>query len=216
MKKVRKWFRLTGILLLVLVVASFLWNWWVGYSVRGSIVEDLEKVPHRNVALLLGTAKYLRDGRENLFYTYRIKTIAELYAAGKASYILVSGDNSTVYYNEPQTMKNDLIAAGIPDSHVVEDFAGFRTLDSMVRSKRVFGQDSILVVSQRFHVERALFLGRARNIDAVGYCAADVPMGYGMKTRIREHFARIKLFVDLYLLNKQPKYLGEPVHIPES
>ncbi len=216
MNKLKKWLKYFGILFLTLAVLSFFWNWWVGYSVRKLIVDDVEKVPNRHVAMLLGTAKYTSGGQENLYYKYRIEAVSNLYKAEKVDYILVSGDNSTVYYNEPQTMKNDLIAAGFPDSNVVEDYAGFRTLDSMVRSKAVFGQDQIVVVSQRFHVERALFLGRAKGIEAIGYCAKDVPMGYGAKTNIREHFARIKLFVDLYILNKQPKFLGEPVHIPES
>jgi SanA protein len=216
LKKLKRWLKYFGIVFLTLAVLSFFWNWWVGYSVRDRIFEEIDDIPHQHVAMLLGTAKYARGGQENLFYKYRIEAISKLYTGEKVYYILVSGDNSTMYYNEPQTMKNDLIAAGIPDSNVVEDYAGFRTLDSMVRSKAVFGQDQILVVSQRFHVERALFLGKARGIEAIGFCAQDVPMGYGIKTNIREHFARIKMFVDLYILNKQPKFLGEPVHIPES
>ncbi len=183
---------------------------------RKSIYTEYETIPKRHVGLLLGTSKYARGGTVNLFYRYRMDAASKLFETNKIDFILVSGDNSTMQYNEPVTMKKDLVALGIPDSNVVEDFAGFRTLDSMVRSKKVFGQDRIMVISQRFHVERALFLGKARGIEAIGFCAQDVPMTYGMKTGIREHFARIKLFVDLYILNKQPKFLGEPIQIPES
>lgn len=200
---------------MVLLLLSFGWNWWVGYSVSDRVFDQETNLPDRHVGLLLGTSKYASTGRINLFYKYRLDATETLYRRGQIEFILVSGDNSTIHYNEPVTMKNDLIALGIPDSNIIEDFAGFRTLDSMIRSKAVFGQDQIVVISQRFHIERALFLAKARGIDAIGFCAEDVPASYGFKTSVREYFARIKMFIDLYILNKQPKFLGEPVQIPE-
>jgi SanA protein len=206
MPKLKRILKISAIVLALFAVLSIGWNWWVGYSVRDRVFTLETELPDRHVGLLLGTSKYASQGRINLYYQYRLDATETLYKRGQISYVLVSGDNSTVHYNEPITMKNDLVAAGIPDSTIIEDYAGFRTLDSMIRSKAVFGQDRIVVISQRFHVERALFLAKARKIDAIGYCAKDVPASYGVKTAIREHFARIKLFVDIYILNKQPKF----------
>lgn len=179
------------------------------------IYSDVAKMPKRHAGLLLGTSRYTTQGEVNLYYRYRLQAAADLLLSEKIKFIILSGDNSTVYYNEPNTMKRDLVKFGVPDSNLVQDFAGFRTLDSVVRSKKVFGQDSVVIISQRWHVERALFIARHRGIAAIGFCAKDVSRNYGFKTRVREHFARIKLFVDLYILNKQPKFLGEPVYIPE-
>ena len=214
MKRLKKWLRFLVIGLLALVLLSFLWSWYVGYSVKSFVYHTVEQVPPRHVGVLLGTAKYARAGEINLYYKYRLESASNLYAANRIAYLIVSGDNSTMQYNEPTVMRKDLVAAGIPEDHIYEDFAGFRTLDSMVRSKEVFGQDSVMVISQQFHVERALFIARKKGIAAIGFCAQDVGKTYGAKTRFREHFARIKLFVDLYILNKQPKFLGEPIQIP--
>jgi SanA protein len=215
MFKRRRFFKIVGLAVVVLAMLTVCWNWWVGYSVREKVYSLETELPDRHVGLLLGTSKFAKQGQINLYYKYRLEATETLYKRGQIEFILVSGDNSTIHYNEPVTMKNDLIALGIPDSNIVEDYAGFRTLDSMIRSKAVFGQDQIVVISQRFHVERALFLAKARGIDAIGFCAEDVSTSYGFKTSVREHFARIKMFIDLYILNKQPKFLGEPVQIPE-
>ena len=215
MSKRKRFFKISALIFGVFVLLSFFWNWWVGYSVKDKVFTLETDLPDRHVGLLLGTSKFASKGKVNLFYQYRLDAAQILYKRGQIEYVLVSGDNSTVHYNEPITMKNDLIAMGIPDSNIIEDYAGFRTLDSMIRSKAVFGQDNIVVISQRFHIERALYLANARDIDAIGYCAKDVPASYGFKTAVREYFARIKLFFDVYILNKQPKFLGDPVQIPE-
>ncbi|WP_462323133.1 SanA/YdcF family protein, partial [Halochromatium sp.] len=129
----------------------------ISLSTRQSITDDLDQVQPAQVALLLGTSPSLR-GRPNEFYQARIKAAAELYRCGKVRGILVSGDNATRYYNEPVAMQKDLMAAGIPPEYITLDYAGFRTLDSMVRAKQVFGLEEVLVVSQRFHAARAIFL----------------------------------------------------------
>ncbi len=170
-------------------------------------------IPSNEVGLLLGTSKYLRGGHINLYYKYRIEAAITLFNRGKIKYILISGDNRTKNYNEPITMKKDLIAAGIPESHIYLDYAGFRTLDSVVRSKEVFGQKSITVISQPFHNKRAIFIGLHKEINAVGYNAQKVGTRYGFKTNLREVFARCKMVIDL-LLGTMPKFLGEPIPIP--
>lgn len=187
-------------------------DYWVSSSAAGRIYNDVAQVPYRKVGLVLGTGKYLGDGSVNLFYRYRIETAAALYKAGKVSFLLVSGDNGSKDYNEPEMMKQDLIAAGVPADRIYLDFAGFRTLDSIVRCREVFGEDSITVVSQAFHNERALFLAGRKGINAIACNAREVKGDAGTKVLLREKLARIKLLLDL-AFNKQPKYYGEKVAI---
>lgn len=193
---------------------SVIWNAYVSRSVKNLVHADISSIEDRHTGLLLGTSKYIATGKPNLYYEYRIASAAALYRTGMIDYVLVSGDNGTVYYNEPAVMLKDLVAAGVPKECIVQDFAGFRTLDSVVRSQKVFGEEKVTIISQRFHVERALFLAKHYNIAAIGFCADDVDAYYGAKTMVREHFARVKLFIDLYVLDTQPKFLGEPIEIP--
>jgi len=186
---------------------------YVARASNGRVYRSVDDVPHREVALVLGTAKYVQGGRLNLFYRPRIEAAAELFKAGKVRGIVVSGDNGRVDYDEPSQMKSDLIALGVPAPYVTCDYAGFRTLDSVYRLERVFEQTSYVVVSQDFHVRRAIFLGESRGHRAVGL-AADGPSGYwGARVRLREVLARCNAFLDVYLLRTQPRFLGrlEPV-----
>ncbi len=167
-------------------------------------------------AILLGTSKWLKGGRRNLYYQYRIIAAAELYKTGKCRKIIVSGDNGTIYYNEPMTMKRDLMKMGIKEEDVICDYAGFRTLDSIIRFKEIFGQREGIVVSQQFHNTRSVYIGRSYDIDLHGYNARDVSLRYGLKTRIREFFSKVKCFIDVHLLYTQPKFLGEKVSVGEE
>ena len=142
-----------------------------------------------------------------------ITAAAALYHAGKVQRLLLSGDNGTLHYNEPWVMRKALIAAGVDSSHIALDHAGFRTLDSMVRAREVFGLSEFVVISQRFHVERAVYLAHAEGIQAVGFCAADVDRHRGFRTLLREYGARVKVFVD-HWLGTRPRFLGEPLPIP--
>ena len=170
-------------------------------------------IPYNKVAVILGTSKYLMDGRRNEYFANRIEAAADLYRNGKASYFLVSGDNATRSYNEPREMRRELIKAGIPAERIYSDYAGFRTLDSIVRANAVFGQRSFTIVSQGFHNERAIYVARHFGIKAIGFNARDVDAYSGLKTRARELMARVLCLLDLYVLDKQPKFLGEPVPI---
>ena len=136
-----------------------------------------------------------------------------LYKAGKIDYVIVSGDNSTKEYDEPSTFKEDLIKGGIPEGRIYLDYAGFRTLDSVVRVKEIFGQESVIIISQQFHNERAIYLAEHYDIKAIGYNAKNVSKHYGFKTNLREYLARTKVFIDI-LLGVQPKFLGEKIDIP--
>lgn len=179
---------------------------------KGKIYNSTKDIPYNKVGLLLGTSKILSNGRINLYYKYRIDAAVKLYKARKIDYILISGDNSSKDYDEPSTIKEDLIKKGIPSHRIYLDYAGFRTLDSVVRCKEIFGQQSITIISQQFHNERAIFIASMKDIDAIGYNAKDVSNKYGLKTKIRESFARVKMIIDL-VLGKKPKYLGKQIII---
>lgn len=178
------------------------------------VFDNIEELGHHKVGLVLGTSKKVTSGRLNNYFAYRIKAAVDLFKAGKIDYILVSGDNATIYYNEPQDMLEALVEAGVPKDRIVLDYAGFRTLDSIIRCKEVFMQENFVIISQEFHNERAVFLAHAHGINATGYNAQDVSTQYGFFTQLREVFARSKVFIDL-ALDKRPKFLGEQIHIGE-
>lgn len=168
--------------------------------------------PKNEVGLLLGTSPKLKYGESNLYFEYRITAATELYKAGKIKYILISGDNRKEKYNEPAAMKRALMRNGVPEKAIYLDYAGFRTLDSVVRAKDIFGQNKLTIISQQFHNERALYLAEKNGINAIGYNAKDVNAYNGLKTQFRELFARVKMFIDL-TVGKQPHFLGEKVII---
>jgi len=165
------------------------------------------------VGLVLGTSKVLQNGRENLYFNYRINATLALFQKGKIDFVLVSGDNSHKNNDEPTYFKNELVKRGIPARKIFLDYAGFRTLDSVIRAKRIFGQESITVISQKFHNERAIFLAESNGILAIGYNAKDIKGKNGLKTKIREYLARTKALLDI-LFKVQPKFLGKPIKIP--
>jgi SanA protein len=183
---------------------------------RSYELSQLNDIPHNQAALVLGTSQYLSKGRKNLYFQFRIQTAAKLYFAGKVNYIIVSGDNSHFSYNEPVSMRKALQKLGVPDSAIYLDFAGFRTLDSMVRTKEIFGQKKVTVVSQDFHNHRAIFIASRFGIEAIGCNAPNVNLYIGFKTLVREYLARVKVFMDIYILHTTPKYLGKPVILGEK
>ncbi len=174
---------------------------------------EVVKLPENKVGLLLGTSKYKKSGGQNIFYKNRINAAVRLYKAGKIKYIIASGDNRRKDYNEPKIMKADLNKKGIPANRIFADFAGFRTFDSVIRSKEIFGQSKITIISQRFHNLRALFIAKHFGINAVAYNAEEVKGPEGTKTRFRELFARVKALLDIYILNTKPKFLGKKIPI---
>ena len=213
----RKWikccvrFLLFGLILLLGTI--LLCNRIIIHSTESCLYDQVETIPENRVGLLLGTSPKLRGGRPNLYFNYRITAAVELFQAGKISRILVSGDNRCMNYNEPVEMRKALIAHGIPDSVIVMDFAGIRTLDSVIRAKKVFGQDRFTIISQRFHNERALYIAGRNGIEAVGFNAKDVDVYSGVKTRVRELLARVKVFIDI-VVHKGPRHLGKREIIP--
>ncbi|MGB5509943.1 SanA/YdcF family protein [Robiginitalea sp.] len=199
--------------LLILPVLIFTGCYFIiEFSTAGRIYRDIDTIPYNKVGLVLGTARHQVGGGVNPYYQYRIEAALDLFKKGKISYILVSGDNGSIYYNEPNTIKKDLMAGGIPEQRIFLDYAGFRTLDSMVRANIVFGLDSVTVISQEFHNERALFIASKKNLYAIGFSAKDIDGSPGMKVHLREYFARVKVFLDL-IFNTEPKYYGNRIDI---
>lgn len=197
---------------LVLLAVIFTCDLYIdSYGKTGS--EKINEVTYHHVGLLLGTSKYTTFNTVNLFYKYRLDAAVKLYKSGKICNVLVSGDNRHKSYNEPQTFYNDLVQRGVEPHHIYLDYAGFRTLDSVVRAKKVFKQDSILLISQQFHNERALFLADKLGIKANAFHAQSVDFGFSPKVYVREKLARVKAFMDVYILNTQPKFLGEEITI---
>ncbi|WP_068713961.1 SanA/YdcF family protein [Vibrio tritonius] len=180
---------------------------WIAWQTQNNIMTDIDDVSHYQVAVVLGTSKYLGKTL-NDYYMNRINAAIKLFHEGKVSNFLLSGDNAHRSYNEPWTMKRDLLKAGIPESAIHLDYAGFRTLDSIVRAKRIFDTSHFLIITQGFHCERALYIAHYHDIQASCLAVAGPTHFSGMSVRVREVFARAKAFVDLYLLNTQPKFLG--------
>ena len=200
-----------GVVLTLLLV--FLAHSFVRDASRGRIYTDPHRVPTADVALVLGTSRYTRSGRTNQFFEARMDAATELIEAGAVRVLIVSGDNASAHYDEPGAMTEALTARGVPAERIVRDDAGLRTLDSVIRTNRVFGQDRIVIVSQRFHVERALFLARSYGIDAYGFVAADAGGVAQVSVRLREYAARVRAVLDVYVLGTEPRVLGDPIPI---
>ncbi|WP_174842717.1 SanA/YdcF family protein [Spirosoma rhododendri] len=181
----------------VLILVS---NWWVVYNTRQQTYFDIHKLPANDVGLVLGTSKFVRSGKENLFFRYRMEATARLWKEGKVKYLVLSGNNDSEYYNEPADMQRALEKMGVPASVMTLDYAGYRTFDSVVRCKEVFNQEKITIISQNFHNTRALFIGNHEGMEAVAFAAQDVPDGYSLRTLIREYLARPYAIMDVYLL----------------
>lgn len=180
-------------------------NWWVVRTTEGQIYFEIHQLPANDVGLVLGTSKFVRTGKENLFFRYRMEATARLWKEGKVKYLILSGNNDSEYYNEPADMQRALIKLGVPASVMTLDYAGYRTFDSVVRCKDVFNQEKITIISQNFHNARALYIGNHEGIEAVAFAAQDVPDGYSLRTLIREYLARPYALLDVYVLRPQPE-----------
>lgn len=201
------------IAMLIIIYIVLYCNNKVELIAKGKLYNSVEAIPFSKTGLLLGTGKFLKNGSINPYYQYRIEATVTLINANKINYVIISGDNSTQDYNEPEMMRKDLIHAGIDSTIIYLDYAGFRTFDSMVRAKEIFGQTTLTIISQKFHNERALYIAQRENIRAIGFNAKDVPQHVDMKVKAREKLARVKVFVD-YIFQTKPKFLGKKINIP--
>ncbi|WP_306420447.1 DUF2809 domain-containing protein [uncultured Winogradskyella sp.] len=199
-----------GILFTILSIS--LPNYIIAKSAENKTFYKIEDIPKNKVGLVLGANKLTESGNVSLYYLYRVNAAVKLYKANKIEYVLVSGDNSRKGYNEPSMFKEDLIKKGIPEDKIFLDYAGFRTLDSVVRAKEIFGQYSITIISQRFHCQRAIYLAQAHNINAVGFNAKHFKKSQFFNKPPREYLARAKAVLDI-ITDKKPKFLGHSITI---
>jgi len=197
----------------VTLVVIFSCNVMVIYTTSSSMYEEIEQLPENRVGLVLGTSDRLVSGDANLFFKQRIEVAAMLFKSGKIKHIIVSGDNRTKYYNEPLKMKNALVKAGVPEKSIVMDFAGLRTLDSMIRGKLVFGQHKLTVITQSFHSYRAMFIGKFYGMEVVSFKTKPLPEYVSLKVKLREIFARTVAVWDLYIIKRGPRHLGKKIDI---
>lgn len=211
MKPVKKILKVVGWLLISLFLFILLTNVWVVGATKSQIFEEVS-IPPNDVALVLGTSKQTVDGTPNRFFLERMSAAASLYSSDRIRHILVSGDNSTKYYNEPRDMLQALDDLNIPAEDISLDYAGFRTLDSVIRAQEVFGQDSITIITQKFHCYRALFIANKFSINAVAF-SADGGSSIGFSLGFREIIARSFAVVDLYIFRRKPKFLGEKIEL---
>lgn len=191
-----------GVLLVVIL------NAWMVAVAAGQIYTRPVDVPATPVALVLGA------GPGSHYFDARLDAAVALYKAGKVRHLLVSGDGAAPdpLGSETALMWEGLRRRGIPAAAITRDDAGLRTLDSMARARKIFGLQSIVIVTQEFHLSRALYLARAWGLRAVGYAAAD-PGGEFYDSHLREWLARVKAVADIDLLNTQPQKLGPPTPI---
>lgn len=184
---------------------------WLDRAAEATSFSEVGKVPAVDVALVLGTAPIGPEGGPNRYFVYRLDAAAALYKAGKAKYFIVSGTREG-RYDEPTAMRAGLIERGVPAEAIYRDFDGDRTLDSIVRARRIYGQTRLVIVSQRFHLARALFLAHHEGIDAWGFEARDVDQPYSIFTELRRYPSALRAYWDVWM-NASPGDLGKPVAI---
>lgn len=190
-------------------------NLWMLAETRGRIDPTLAECRPERVAIVFGTSHWTRSGARNPHFEGRMQAASRLFLDGRVTHLLLSGDNSTRYYNEPVTMWRDLRGRRVPDAAMTLDYAGFSTFDTLSRARDVFAVDRALLVTQSWHLPRALFIARALGLEARG-CAAPERASEGtLWLRAREWVARVATLGDLYLWGRRPHFLGprEPLDI---
>ncbi|AHG75756.1 hypothetical protein CT138_08235 [Mannheimia varigena] len=201
-----KVFKCLSVLVLLLILGLLAVDAITSYIIRDKIYTDVKKLPHREYAVVLGTAKFYSKDVINRYYKYRLDAAKQLVQSEKVDLLLLSGDNKTPYYNEPKTMTNDLLKMGVPQRQIKQDYAGYTTFDSIIRATEVYKLPPFTIVSQKFHCERALFIAKFKNIDAICY-AAKYPEG-AYQVRLREILARAVMVFNL-LMGKTPETLED-------
>jgi SanA protein len=212
--KILKW----TLFLILLVVAGYflaLFNYdKMVEEAKPYLYEKVENIPAKKAALVLGCSKYLSNGRKNYFYKYRIEATVKLFNAGKVKAIVVSGDNGSKRYDEPTQMHDDLVKQGIPSKYIQRDYAGFRTLDSVVRAKEIFDLEDYIIVSQQFHLERAVYIAKHKEQKVLGFIAKDFKNTiWAERMRHRELLARLKAFLDVQVFGVEPKFYGDKIKV---
>lgn len=181
-----------------------------GYSAY--VYDHAEEVPETFAAVVLGCSPH-HENRPNLYFRNRMEAAAKLYHSGKVKKLIVSGDNGRKEYNEPEAMRQALIARGVPDEDIYCDYAGFSTLDSIIRTESIFSQQKFIIISQRFHCERAVFIANCKGLEVFGYAATDIQTPrWKYRNHFRESLARPAALLDL-IFCRDARFAGEKVDL---
>lgn len=205
--QLRKWAAFSLAAYALLAVGAWV---WISRAAGPHIVSAVADVAPVETGLVLGASPLRRDGDgPNRYFLYRIDAAAALYHAGKVRYLIVSGDRRDDGYDEPAAMRDALIDKGVPEERIHRDAAGFHTRDSLSRAHLLFGRKDAIVISQRFHAERAVFIARAHGLAFTGFAARDVDAYSGIRTIARETFSRIVALIDAWTPERAPE--GETI-----
>lgn len=215
-KKRSIWFKVVILPLLLLGAFVLFCNLWVVLSTKSRVFDSSGQIQSNTIGLVLGTSKKVAPNQPNLHFENRLAAAAELYREGKVRHLLVSGDKDSRYYNEPRDMTAKLVSLEVPKEAITPDNSGYRTLDSIVRAKKIYGLDKVTIISDGFHVNRALFVAQKEGLDAVAFASQPVSLKDSLQARLREYLARVLVVLDLYLFDTQPNEMGEPVSIAVS
>lgn len=188
-------------------------NAWMVQRSRSRVATVPAEVPVTPLALVLGTSKTLASGRVNSHWKGRMDAAAALWKAGRIKHILVSGDNRRADYNEPRDMRDGLVERGIPVSAITLDYAGLRTLDSVIRAQEIFGIHRCVIVSDDFHLPRAIWLADRRGMEVTGFHGPALPWDLSGKSRTREWLARINATLEEWILRTEAKHYGDRQYI---
>jgi SanA protein len=201
-----------GATILVAVLLAWFAERRLDQLAQPHVTDDPMRLPGVDVALVLGAAPIGPEGGPNRYLVYRLDAAVALWRAGKVKYLLASGDKRGEDYDEPTAMRDGLIERGVPAEAIYRDFAGLRTRDSILRAGSVFGQKRLVIVSQRFHLARAIFLAREEGIEAWGFEARDVARAYSILTELRRYPSALRAYYDVWF-DTPPRHAGKPIVI---
>jgi len=199
-KLFKNFYGLCWILLLSFILFIIVCNRRINNFAQPYTYHSINKIPYNDFGLLLGTSQFTRNGEINSYSKFRIEAAVDLFRVKKIKYIIVSGAKEK-YYNEPLYIKNELIEAGIPPNVIITDNYGFRTLESILRCQKIYGQNKFTVISQEFHNTRAVYIARNFGIEAIAYDAIDTKFNSDIKTYMRELLARVKALLEVHFLD---------------
>jgi SanA protein len=186
-------------------------NLWIVLSTKGRVFDSVAGIESRTVGIVLGTSKKVGPDTPNQHFVNRLAAAAALFQEGKVERLLVSGYRDSKYYDETRDMMAKLKELGVPESGILADDQGLRTYDSVMRAKTVFGFDKVILISDDFHVNRALFIADRCGLDAIALRSERVDYGDSRKVRMREYFARVKAVIDLYFYSP-----GTDTEVPDA
>lgn len=193
-------------------------NFWVVATTAAYIEKQPQQCRPDKVGVVFGTSHWTRSGVRNPHFHARMRTAATLIDQASVEHLLLSGDNRTQAYNEPRAMWRELYRRGVASGQMTMDFAGFSTYDTLARAKDVFQLERALLITQSWHLPRAVYIGRALGIDVTGCVADDSTVKVGWRLKLREWAARVATLGDLYIWKREPYFLGtpEPIELPSQ